>query len=136
MSQVNTFLNFSRNTEEAFEFYKEVFNSDYLSDIVRIGETALQGDENLVAHVALPILGGHILNGADAPDSMGMHVTFGNNIYIILEPDTREETEKLFESLSQNGKIDTPLDEQPWGAYYGICTDKFGVQWVFSYLEK
>lgn len=132
MAQVSTFLNFSRNTEDAFAFYKTVFGTDYLNEgIVRI-QDAQPGDENLVAHVALPITGGHVLHGADAPDSMGMHVTFGNNVYIMLELDNRAEADKLFEALSAKGKIVTPLQEQPWGPYYGACTDKFGVQWILN----
>lgn len=132
MTQVSTFLNFSRETEAAFDFYKQVFGTEYLGDgIVRIHD-ALPGDENLVAHVALPITGGYILHGADAPDSMGMHVTFGNNVYIMLNLDTRAEADKLFETLSAKGKVVTPLEEQPWGPYYGACTDKFGVQWIFN----
>ena len=136
MARVSTFLNFSRNTEEAFNFYKEVFKTDFTGEITRLGQHAQKGDERLIAHISLPILGGHVLNGADAPDSMGMHVTFGNNVYILLEPDTRLETKELFEALSADGQVEQPLEVQSWGAYYGICKDKFGVQWVFSCLSE
>ncbi len=93
-------------------------------------------DKNLVMHVALPILGNVMLMGTDATESMGFNVKFGNNIYINLEPDTRIETDRLFKILSQNGKIEMKLQEMFWGDYYGSCTDKFGVQWMFNCSSK
>jgi PhnB protein len=108
MARVSTYLNFSRNTEEAFLFYKAVFGTEFVGEIARMGAVPPQEgqpelseeDKNLVMHVALPILGGHVLMGTDAPESMGFTVTFGNNIFINLEPDTRAETDRLFEALS------------------------------------
>jgi len=93
-------------------------------------------DKNLVMHIELPILGGHVLMGTDAPESMGFKVNFGNNIYINLEPDTRKETEKLFKALSEGGKVEMPLQEMFWGDYFGSCTDKYGVQWMFNCDSK
>jgi PhnB protein len=93
-------------------------------------------DKNLVMHVALPILGGHILMGTDAPDSMGFTLTQGNNFYINLEPDTRAETDRLFNALAANGKVQTPLEEMFWGGYFGNLTDQFGVQWMFNCNSK
>lgn len=144
MARVSTYLNFPRNTEEAFNFYKSVFGGDFVGGINRMGEVSMQegqppiaeADKNLVMHVALPILGGHILMGTDAPESMGFKVNFGNNIYINLEPDTRAETDKLFSALSAGGKVGMPLQEMFWGDYFGSCTDKFGVQWMFNCRSK
>ena len=84
----------------------------------------------------LPILGGHVLMATDAPESMGFNVVFGNNVYISLEPDTREVTKKLYHALSAGGKVMQELQDMFWGAYYGSCTDKFGVNWMFNCLEK
>lgn len=95
-----------------------------------------EADKNLVMHIALPLLGGHVLMGTDAPESMGFKVTPGNNIYINLEPDTRAETKKLFDALSAGGKIEMQLQEMFWGDYFGSCTDKFGVQWMFNCTSK
>lgn len=95
-----------------------------------------ESDKNLVMHVELPITGGHLLMGSDAPESMGFQVTFGNNISINLEPDTRAETERLFRGLSAGGKVETELQEMFWGAYFGACTDKFGVRWTFNCTSK
>ena len=78
-------------------------------------------------HIELEILGGHILMGTDVPESMGFTVNFGNNIYINLEPDTKEETQTLFDALSTGGKVTMPLQDMFWGGYFGSCTDKFGV---------
>ncbi len=94
------------------------------------------GDRNLIMHIELPIVGGHVLMGTDAPETMGFNVNFGNNVHISLEPDTREETKKLFEALSEGGRVTMELQEMFWGAYYGSCTDKFGVQWMVNCTEK
>jgi PhnB protein len=85
-----------------------------------------------VMNVQLPILGGTILMGTDSPESMGFKLSVGNNIYINLEPDTREETTRLFDALSDGGKVETPLQEMFWGGFFGSCTDKYGVQWMFN----
>ena len=133
-------VNFPRSTEQAFNFYRSVFGGDFSVPIQRFsevpsapGQPALaESDQNLVMHVELTILGGHVLMGTDAPESMGFSVKLGNNIYINLEPDTRAETERLFNSLSVNGKVEMPLQEMFWGGYFGSLTDQFGVQWMFN----
>ena len=139
MARVSTYLNFSRHTEEAFNFYKSVFGGEFTM-ISRFSEIpAMEGmppiaeaDKNLVMHIELPILGGHNLMGTDAPGSMGFTVTPGNNININLEPDTREETERLYKALSAGGKITMELQDAFWGAYFGSCTDQFGINWMFN----
>ena len=145
MARTSTYLNFPRNTEEAFNFYKSVFGGEFSSGgIVRFGDIpvtddmppAAEEDKNLVMHIELPIVGGHYLMGTDAPESMGFTVNFGNNININLEPDTRAETKKLFEGLSKGGTVTMELQDMFWGAYFGSCTDKFGVQWMFNCVEK
>jgi PhnB protein len=145
MSRVSTYLNFPRNTEEAFNYYKSIFGGEFggngvarFSDIPPFeGKPQLaEEDKNLVMHIELPIIGGHVLMGTDAPESMGFNVNPGNNIYIMLEPDTKDETKGLFDALSTGGKITQELQVMFWGAYYGSCTDKFGVQWMFNCYEK
>ncbi len=95
-----------------------------------------EADKNLVMHVALPILGGHMLMGTDAPESMGFHVAPGNNVSINLEPDTRAETERLFAALSAGGTIEMPLTDMFWGDYFGSCADRYGIRWMFNCAEK
>ncbi len=144
MARVSTYLNFPRTTEEAFLFYKSVFNTEFIGDINRMGDVPPQegqpplsdNDKNLVMHVALPILGGHMLMGTDASESMGFTLIQGNNMYINLEPDTRAETDRLFALLSEGGVIEMPLQEMFWGDYFGSCKDKFGIQWMFNCTEK
>ena len=145
MSKVSTYFNFSRSTEEAFNFYKSVFGGEFGGGgIARFGDmppqegmpSMAEEDKNLIMHIELPILGGHVLMGTDAPDSLGFKVNFGNNVHLNLEPDTREETKKLFDALSVDGQVTMQLQDTFWGAYYGSCTDKFGVQWMFNCTEK
>jgi PhnB protein len=93
-------------------------------------------DKNLIMHIELPIIGGHILMGSDAPESIGFKVSSGNNIHIMLEPDTRTETKRLFNTLSAGGRITAELQDMFWGDYYGSCTDKFGIEWMFNCSEK
>lgn len=145
MSRVSTYLNFTRNTEEAFNFYRSVFGTEFTEmGIARFsGIPAMEGmppmaeeDKNLIMHIELPITGGHILMGTDAPESMGFTMNFGNNVHINIEPDTRAETKQLFNALSAGGKITMELGDQFWGSYYGSCTDKFGVNWMFNCVAK
>lgn len=144
MATVSTYLNFQRNTEEAFNFYKSVFGGEFTGGISRFGEIPAsenmpplpEEDKNLVMHIALPILGGHYIMGTDAPESMGFKITYGNNVYLTLAPDSREETDRLFKALSEGGKIEQELQDMFWGDYYGSCKDKFGVHWMFNYSKK
>lgn len=145
MARVSTYLNFSNRTEEAFNFYKSVFGTEFSGPgILRFNEIPSQEGmppmsedlKNLVMHVELPITGGHVLMGTDAPAEMGFSVSFGNNIYINLEPDTREETKRLFDALATGGKVEMELQEMFWGAYYGSCSDQFGVRWMFNCNAK
>jgi PhnB protein len=144
MARVSTYLNFPRSTEPAFLFYKSVFQSEFSAPIARFGDipphpgqpALADADKELVMHVELPILGGHVLMGTDAPESMGFSVAAGNNVYINLEPDTRAETNRLFEALSDGGKVEMPLQEMFWGGYFGSIIDKFGVRWMFNCANK
>jgi len=144
MAQVSTYLNFVRETEQAFNFYKKVFGTEFDGEVMRFSGIPPQegapelpeADKNLIMHIQLPILGGHKLMGTDAPESMGFKVNMGNNVYIMLEPDTKEETRKLFALLAEDGAIEQDLQEMFWGDLYGSLTDKFGVKWMFNCGEK
>lgn len=145
MASVSTYLNFSNYTEEAFHFYKSVFGTEFTAPgIRRMGDMPpMEGMpptpdalKNLVMHVELPITGGHLLMGTDAPEQMGFKISFGNNIHIQLSPDTKEETQKLFDGLKQGGIVEMELQEMFWGAYFGSCTDKYGVKWMFNCLNQ
>ncbi|HEX9259013.1 MAG TPA: VOC family protein [Acidimicrobiales bacterium] len=140
MARVSTYLNFMGNTEEAFEFYKDVFGTEYLTPVMRLGDTPpdengpqlTEAEMRLVMHVELPILAGHVLMATDMVESMGHKLEIGNNVTINLEPDTREETERLFNRLSEGGSDTAPLADMFWGSYWGTCLDRFGVRWMFN----
>lgn len=87
-------------------------------------------------HAELPILAGLVLMGTDAPESMGFTVVPGNNVHINLEPDTRIETRRLFDLLSEGGKVEMPPQEMFWGGYFGTLTDRFGIRWMFNCCSK
>ncbi len=144
MARTSTYLNFNRRTEEAFNFYKSVFGTDFVGEIARMGDAPEQDgqpglsdeDKRLVMNVQLPILGGHVLMGTDASESMGFQLNQGNNIYICLDPDTRAEADALFSALCEGGNVEMPLEEAFWGDYFGSLVDRFGVRWMVNCTSK
>jgi len=142
MARVSTYLNFRRETEAAFEFYRSVFGGEFtmlarFRDMPTDAARPLApGDADLVMHVGLPILGGHVLMGTDAPESMGFRLVPGDNVHISLEPDTRAEAERLFAALSAGGTVRMPLADMFWGAYFGNLVDRFGVCWMVNCAAK
>ncbi len=145
MASVSIYLNFPRNTQEAFNFYRSVFGGEFsgggvahFSDIPAADgiPQITEQDKDLVMHIELPILGSFKLMGTDAPESMGFNVIPGNNVHINLDPETKSETKRLFDALSAGGKITMDLQVMFWGAYYGSCIDKFGINWMFNCTGK
>jgi len=139
-----TYLNFPGNTEEAFNFYKKIFKTDFNGGVRRFGDlpdveghnSLSEADKKLVLHIELPITGGHMLMATDATESMGFNVVPGNNMHIMLEPESKEETRRIFDALSIDGQTTMPLQDMFWGAYYGTCTDKFGINWMLNYNHQ
>ncbi len=144
MARVSTYLNFPRCTEEAFLFYRSVFGGEFSGPIHRFADApAAPGqpplaaaDKELVMHIELPILAGHVLMGTDAPESMGFKCVAGNNMYINLEPDTRAQTARLFKGLAAGGKVEMPLQDMFWGAYFASFSDRFGIGWMLNCAAK
>lgn len=142
MSRVSTYLNFMGNTEEAFRFYGTVFGTAITEPIFRMGDMPSEpegsqlsaAEKNMVAHIELPILAGHVLMGTDMLESMGHELKLGNNVTINLEPDTRTETDRLYADLSEGGSESTGLQQMPWG-YWGCTLDRFGIRWMFNCYE-
>jgi PhnB protein len=134
MKAINPYLNFPGNTEEAFNFYKSIFGGEF-TNVQRFGkgEKIPESVSNKIMHIALPVGNGNVLMGTDACEEMGFKLTKGNNMYIILDPESKEEADNLFNSLAKGGKIGQPLQDTFWGAYYGDVTDKFGIQWMVNY---
>lgn len=144
MASTSTYLNFPGTTEAAFTFYREIFGGQFVGEIARMGSAPrppgapalAAADAQLVMHVALPILGGHLLMGTDAVPSMGHTVTVGDNVSLSLAPDTRAESDRLFAALSAGGAVKMPMTEMFWGAYWGSLTDKFGIHWMINCTAK
>ncbi len=140
MRKTGIYLNFTDKTEEAFNFYRSVFGGEFKGGISRFADSPAdpkrpplsEEDKKLVMHVELPISDDFSIMGTDAPSSMGFKVVIGNNAYISLEPDDRAEADRIFAALSDGGKIDMPLQEMFWGAYYGSLADKYGVRWMIN----
>ena len=145
MTTINPYLNFKGNTEEAFNFYKSVFGGDFTA-LMRFKDVpASEGCEDMkveeheldkIMHIALPIGNGNILMATDELESMSQNFTIGNNISLSLSTESREETDRLFTALSENGSYIMPPADAFWGDYFGMCVDKFGVRWMFSYREN
>lgn len=144
MARVCTYLNFNGNTEEAFNFYKSVFGGEFNGGIQRLGDAPPhegmpvldEATKKLILHIELPILGGHILMATDAPESMGFKLVTGNNMHISLEPDNREETQRIFDALSAGGEVTMPLKDMFFGSFFGSLTDKYGINWMLNYTAK
>ncbi len=137
MATFNPYLNFPGNTEEAFKFYKSVFGGEFIA-IQRFKETPVAdsvsaNEKDKLMHISLPIGKGNVLMGTDALESMGHKLTAGNNFHISIEADSKEEAKKLYDGLSVGGKIEQPLKDEFWGAYFGMFTDRFGIHWMINY---
>ncbi|ESU22427.1 3-demethylubiquinone-9 3-methyltransferase [Flavobacterium enshiense DK69] len=143
MAQVSIYLNFQGNTEEAFNFYKRVFNSEFNTPIIRMGDMPgpegapqLSDEEkNKVMHVSMPIIGGTRIMATDMLESMGHKVVIGNNTTINLDLDTKEDADKYYGLLSEGSTECMPMSQQPWG-YWGVCLDRFGIRWMFNVMNK
>ena len=137
---INPYLNFPGTTEVAFNFYKSVFGGEF-TVLQRLKETPdgakLSPElQEKIMHVALPIANGYTLMATDACAEMGFSLKQGNNFYIAISPDSREEAERLFNGLSAGGKVEMALQDTFWGAYYGSFTDQFGIGWMINYEKK
>lgn len=144
MSKVSIYLNFQGNTEEAFNFYKSVFKTEFAGPIMYNRDVPPQegmppfpeNEKGKVMHVALPILGGIQIMGTDMLESMGHKLVIGNNTTINLEPDSREETDRLFNALSEGATNIAPMADMFWGAYWGCCLDRYGIRWMFNFMKQ
>jgi PhnB protein len=141
MTKLNVYFNFPGNTEEVFNFYKSVFGGDF-SSVIRYRDMPMEGmdipekDMNKILHISLPIGKNDYLMASDSLESLGQKVTTGNNIYISVHPETKEEADKIFKALSSGGMVEMDMADQPWGDYYGSLKDRYGVMWMVSYSYK
>ena len=137
MTKLNTYLNFAGNTEEAFNFYKSVFGGEFAA-LIRFKHMPMEGvklseaEANKIMHIGLPV-GQEMLMGTDALESMGFKLVQGNNSYIMIGVDSKDEADRIFNALSAGGKVEMVMADQPWGDYYGSFWDKFGIGWMVDY---
>lgn len=136
MATVAPYLNFNGNTEEAFNFYKSVFGGEF-SMVMRYKDAPSEhqmGESNgeKIMHMSLPLNNGTLLMGSDVPEMYGEAV-IGTNISISINAESKEEADRLFNGLSAGGQVTMPMEKAFWGSYFGMFTDKFGIQWMVSY---
>jgi PhnB protein len=139
MARVNTYLNFQGETEEAFGFYAKTFGTEItmlarFSDLPAASPAELPADErDLVMHAELPILAGHLLMATDMLRSLGQETRIGNNTTLCLDVDSREEADRLYSALAEGGSEASPMADMPWGAYWGVTLDRYGVRWMINH---
>ncbi|MGV7106094.1 VOC family protein [Flavobacterium sp. U410] len=140
MAQINPHINFNGNAEEAFTFYKSVFGGEF-TKIIRFKELSSpefqipENEINKIMHIALPI-GKNFLIANDVPESMGRTNENENRSKISISAENKEEAYKLFNGLSADGQIEVPMKESPWGTYFGMFRDKYGIEWIVEFDPK
>ena len=137
MAQINPHINFNGNAEEAFTFYKSVFGGEF-AKIMRFKDLAsaefpvAENEANKIMHIALPI-GKSILMANDVPEILGRTNENENRSKIVISAESKEEADKLFHGLSAGGQIEMPISDSPWGSYFGMFRDKYGIEWMVDY---
>ena len=140
MAQINPHINFNGNAEEAFTFYKSVFGGEFakimrFKDISSPEFPVTENDANKIMHIALPI-GKNILMANDVPESMGQINENENRSKISISAESKEEADKLFNGLSVGGQIEVQIGDSPWGSYFGMFRDKYGIEWMVDFDPK
>jgi PhnB protein len=138
MARINPHINFNGNAEEAFHFYRSVFGGEF-SNITRFKDIASdefpvsEKEANKIMNIALPIYKSHVLMGNDVPEFMGRTNENENRSKIMISTESREEADTIFTGLSASGHIEMPMEENPWGSYFGMFRDKYGIEWMVDY---
>lgn len=138
MAQINPHINFNGNAEEAFNFYKSVFGGEF-SKIVRFKDLAgpefpvAEKEENKIMHIELPIGKSSFLMANDVPEIMGKTNENENRSKIVIRAESKLEADKLFNGISAGGQVEMPIDDSPWGTYFGMFRDKYGIEWMVEF---
>jgi PhnB protein len=140
MAQINPYINFNGNAEEAFTFYKSVFGGEFakilrFKDISSPEFPVTENEANKIMHIALPI-GKNILMANDVPESMGRTNENENRSKISISAESKEEADRLFNGLTVGGQIEAPIGDSPWGSYFGMFRDKYGIEWIIDFDPK
>src|SRR4029078_7676946 len=140
MALINPHVNFNGNAEEAFNFYRSVFGGEF-TKIIRFKDLATTGlhisekEENKIMHIELPI-GKCKLSANDVPEAMGRTNENENRSKIVITAESKEEADKLFNGLSAGGQIEGPIGDSPWGSYFGMFRDKYGIEWMVDFTPQ
>ena len=137
MTTINPHINFNGNAEEAFTFYKSVFGGEFgklirLKDMANADFPVADADANKILHIELPI-GPNVLMGNDIPEAMGKVSENENRSKISISTDSKEEADKLFNGLSAGGSVEMPIGDSPWGSYFAMFRDKYGIEWMVEF---
>jgi len=142
MATVNAYINFQGNCEEAFNYYRAVFGSEFTM-LSRFSEMPTQDgmelsekDMNKIMHVSMPIGEETMIMGSDVGGEWAQDLKVGNNITLSITADSKEQADQMFKSLSEGGRVSMPMDITFWGSYFGMCTDKFDINWMISFGEE
>ena len=141
MAQINPYIHFNGNAEEAFTFYKSVFGGEFamiarFKDIPIPGHPISENEANKIMHIALPIGKSSVLMASDTPEYLGKQNEKENRSKLSISAESKEEADKLFNGLSAGGEIEMPIAESPWGSYFGMFRDKYGFEWMVDFDPK
>ena len=138
MALINPHINFNGNAEEAFTFYKSVFGGEF-TKVIRFKELAspefpvAKKEENKIMHIALPICKTNVLMANDVPEFLGRVNENEHRSKISVSAESKEEADKLFNGLSAGGKVEMPIADSPFGSYFGMFADKYGIEWMVNF---
>jgi PhnB protein len=141
MANINPHIHFNGNTEEAFEFYKSIFGGSFTrivryKDLPGMENAFSEKEFNKIMHITLPIGVTSVLMGSDVPDILGKVSETENRSKITISAESKEEADSLFNGLSAGGNIEFPIDNSPWGSYFGALRDKYGIEWMIDFTAK
>ena len=138
MLNTNPYLHFMGDAEEAMNFYKSLFGGEFTIfqryKEVPGGEKMPADAQEKIIHISLTTPKGVIIMASDSVSHLVDGLTFGDNYHICVHAETEEEVDRLFAGLSKKGKVDMPPNKTFWGAYFAMCRDSFGVQWMLNYV--
>jgi PhnB protein len=141
MASINPYIHFNGNAEEAFTFYKSVFGGGFervvrFKDLASAEHPISEKEQNKIMHVALPIGKSSVLMGSDTPEFMGRHNENENRSKISVSAESKEEADKIFNGLSAGEIVEMPIGDSPWGSYFGMFRDKYGIEWMIDFASK
>ena len=138
MASINPYIHFNGNAEEAFTFYKSVFGGEFATlvrfkDLNFEGSISTEKEAEKIMHIALPVGEHDLLMGSDTPEILGRHNEHDNRSKISVSAESKQEAERIFYALSEGGQVEMPIEDSPWGTYFGMFRDRFGIEWMVEY---